>query len=864
VAGVCASGPHRAWLDFDLAGDTEDEMSLLESLRSSEQRSYWRGPYNIKDPLTGIFSEPSVSSGVSVNEQNALTYSAVWASVQRISGDVGSLPLVLYKRVGDGKEPLRDHPTYRLLHDQPNPDMTAVVFRETLQAHLLTWGNAYAEIEWRGDGRPQAFWPIDPSRVTPERNRAGNLYYKVKNYNNADTYLESQDIIHIPGLGFDGTCGYSVIRQARESIGLGMAMERFGGAFFGNGATMGGYLTHTARLSEPAKKNLRESFNARHRGVDRAHNVGILEEGMTYTPLGVPPDDAQFLESRKFQVAEIARWFQIPPHMLGDLERATFSNIEQQQIDYHTGTLRRWLVRWEQEFNRKVVLQSGSQFVEHTIDGLLRGDIESRYQAYAVGRQWGWLSADDVRSKENMNPLPDEAGQIYLVPINMAPADRIDEVIDKQVEPTPAPVVRASGEDMTPAVLAQLEVLRQEHADRIAQLTNAQTADREVTERVLDRLVVESRDGKASVEERAATLAAQATESRQRLDQVQSEWIKAQEAHQAKVEAEQTERARLQAELTRQAELVAALESDVAERTTQLDEAREAHAQAVHVAYEARTAEQLALSEKVVSAADAAAAKEAAREADARVDSAVATASEYAREVGDLKAKRDHAASALLSIQSKLTSTSDELTQIAQTNAERAEALLKLEAELQAAKAAAQLERERADHAKAALEATQARAEAAEGDLIAERNETAARLASVLGSHRSLIAAEVGRLARREAEKARRYQATPEKLRRWLETFATVEAPICVEALLPAVRTHLAWMRSADDPSVVTAQLVKAHLDTFEARLKSAADAESDEFHATLEAVLQRWEADRPTEVADAMLQEGIAYVRAR
>jgi HK97 family phage portal protein len=838
-------------------------------------RSYWSGPITSNSPeLARLWADPPVTSGVAVNEQTALNYSAVWAAVQRISGDVGSLPLVLYKRVGDGKEPLRDHPTYRLLHDQPNPDMTAVVFRETLQAHLLTWGNAYAEIEWRGDGRPNALWPIEPNRVTPERTAGGGLRYKVQGYNKADVYFAPEDMLHIPGLGFDGTCGYSVIQKARESIGLGIAMEKFGGAFFGNGTTFGGILTHSARLSDAARKNIRESFNSKHQGVHRAHNFALLEEGMTYTPLGVPPDDAQFLETRRFQVTEIARWFQIPPHMLADLERATFSNIEQQQIDYYTGTLRRWLVRWEQEINRKLVLQQGTQFVEHVIDGLLRGDIESRYAAYAVGRQWGWLSADDVRSKENLNPLPSDAGKIYLVPINMAPADRINEVIDAQVAPAPAPVVGGGGVRSGDAEIVEKSITalaeQRESVDRILealilreaaiketearlaeagielgrigrQLSVAVTApeadivrlqearmahelatqqlrdqlDKHVTER--DDFVRElsairqsadaDKDARTKAEALAADREQQATTAAQRAEDLRVEWIRAQEAHQVKAleDAQMLEAAR--ADLARAVETTVALEGDVQDRTGQLDDAKAAKAAAEQEADTLRGIAAALATDKAVS--------------DAEKDAAIALA---------LKA--------------------DERALDAQDAARLAGVAL---VEAQAAR----------DAATEALGVTEAQLSVAKGQLKATRDEATTRLASVLGSHRALIADAVGRMARRQAEKARRYQATPEKLRRWLETFATVEAPICVEAILPAVRTHLAWMQSTADPATVTVGIVKAHLDAFEGRLKSAADAEPDEFHATLEAVLQRWEADRPTEVADAILQEGIAYVRA-
>jgi HK97 family phage portal protein len=901
-------------------------MSLLASLRATDERSMSLGQYNIKDPLTGIFSAPSVNAGVNVNEYTALNYSAVWAAVQRISGDVGSLPLVLYKRVGAGKEPLRDHPLYRLLHDQPNPEMTAVVFRETLQAHLLTWGNAYAEIEWRVGGGARALWPISPNRVTPERDAGGRLYYKVQNSNGREVFIEPENMLHIPGLGFDGTCGYSVIRIARESIGLGIATERFGGAFFGNGTTFGGILTHPGRLSDTSRKNIRDSIKAMHGGVDRAHKFGLFEEGMTFTQLGVKPDDAQFLETRKFQVTEIARWFQIPPHMLADLERATFSNIEQQQIDYYTGTLRRWLVRWEQEINRKLVLQSNTQFVEHVIDGLLRGDIESRYAAYAVGRTWGWLSADDVRAKENQNPLPDGSGAIYMVPTNMAPADKIHKLVDAQIKQmeTPAPAPGDSGDSSrTAAVIAELRAQIESlgtHRAAAEQVVDA-LAQREVAIATITAQLDEARKEMVSIqkhidsgvsrttaqadkldemwwkhEDAAARLdAALAAHVRERDDLVreleairdaatadrearqaaevkaqtaiserdalQIEFRHAQEQHHVSVDTERTERARLQAELTRHVDLVSALESDVADRTRQLDDLNDARDVAVKAAEDARDAERAALSDKVVSVTEATAARQAVTEADTRAAAAVEAATEAARQAGEAAAMRDVAVRDLADIRGQLETARTELTQ---TVAERADAVLKLEAELQAAKVALERERQRAEAEAAARADAEAKAGQVERALTAHRQSETERMAAVIGAHRALVADVVGRMVRRQAERARRYQATPEKLRRWLETFATVEEPICVEAMLPAVRTHLAWMRSDVDPATVAADFAKRHLELFAARLRSAADSEGEDFHVTLEAVLQRWEADRPGEVADGILQEGIAHVRAR
>ncbi len=827
-------------------------------------RSYWRGPYNLRDPLTGIFTDPPAAAGVTVNEYTALNYSAVWAAVQRISGDVGSLPLVLYRRTGNGgKEPMREHPLYRLLHDQPNPEMTAVVFRETLQAHLLTWGNAYAEIEWSKGGQARYLWPIAPNRVTPERDSAGSLYYKIQNSNGTEVEIDTGNILHIPGLGYDGTCGYSPIRMARDSIGLGLATERFGGAFFGNGTTFGGILTHPGRLSEPARKQIRESIKAMHGGPDRALKMGIFEEGMTFTQLGVPPDDAQFLETRKFQVTEIARWYQIPPHMLGDLERATFSNIEEQQIDYTTGTLRRWLVRWEQEVNRKLVLQPNLQFVEHNLDGLLRGNIESRYQAYAVGRQWGWLSADDVRAKENMNPLPDNTGAIYLVPQNMAPADRINDIIDAQTEPEPAAEVPFRSTDNRD-VLAQIELLRQEHVDHIARLESATVSSRDAVTGEVSNGIAALRSDMVTAEQARTEAERKASEAGARLEVLQAEFRQAQEKHREQVEAELTERLRLEAELDRQAKLVQTLEADVANRTKLLDGLYEARDLAVQAADQAREAERVALAEKVVSANEAASLREAVVQSEQKLLGYRVQWDKALHEVKLTASERDDALKILNDMRGQLETTSADLVQNVQTASERARALLKLESELEAAKAELAREQQRASAAEEAKTATDVQLVARSQELVAHRQSETDRLSAVLGAHRSLVADAVGRIVRRHVTQARRYQATPEKLRHFLDNFSSAETVICIEALLPTVRAHLKWMMSDADPAEVTASFVKDHLVLFETKLRSAADAEPEDFHGTLEAVLQRWEADRPLEVADKFLQEGVAYIRAR
>lgn len=427
-------------------------------------RSYTIAPLSIQSPeIQRLLGGTPTSSGIPMTEQTALMISAVWDAVQTIAGDIASLPLFLYRRLPNGgKELMPDHPVYRLIHDEPNPEMTSMVFRETLQGHVLLWGNAYAEIERSVLGRPLALWPLTPDRVKPERDRATDrLIYRVWNRNGSEDIFQPEDILHVPGLGYDGTCGYSVIAKARESLALAVAAERFGAQFFGQGARSGGVFTHPNKLSQTAKDNIKSSLKNM-----EPHEYAVLEEGMTLERWTIPPDDAQFLQTRTLQVTEVARWFGIPPHKLADLSRATFSNIEQQEIDYVSKTLRRWLVRWEQEYTRKLVrpLERGIQLVEHNIDGLLRGDIESRYRAYATGRQWGWLSVNEIREKENMNPI--DEGDVYLIPGNMLPADKADEIVPPGSQPpAAAPVPEpASPEDDRDykALTAAVEQLRPE------------------------------------------------------------------------------------------------------------------------------------------------------------------------------------------------------------------------------------------------------------------------------------------------------------------------------------------------------------------------------------------------------------------
>lgn len=404
-------------------------------------RSISLGPFDIKDAaLARHFARPQTTARILVNEATALNFSAVWAAVQLISSSVGALPLLFYKRTAAGKEKFTSHPLYSLLHDEPNPQMTAIVFRETLQAHALLWGNGYAEIQRDEAARPFALWPLEPNRVIPYRERSGELRYTVYGYNTATRELGSDDILHIPGLGWDGICGYSVVAKARESFALGLAAERFGATFFGNGAVATGVLEHPGRLSEDAQKRLKAQLDGY--SGEGAHGTMVLEEGMAWKQMTIPQDDAQFLGSRAFQVNEVARWFNIPPHKIRDLSRATFSNIFEQNIEYVQETLMPWLVRWEQELNRKLIrpLEQKTQFFKHNVGGFLRGNPEQRATFYNVMRNVGAYSANDIRELEDLNGIGPQ-GDVYWMPGNM-----VDAKTPIQWEPAPKPAPPAVAE----------------------------------------------------------------------------------------------------------------------------------------------------------------------------------------------------------------------------------------------------------------------------------------------------------------------------------------------------------------------------------------------------------------------------------
>ena len=362
------------------------------------------------------------NSGVQVDELRALQTSAVYACVKILAETVASLPLHLFKKGKGGKSEMAEqHPLFSCLYEMPNDEMTSFEFREMMMTSLLLWGNAYAR-KIRKNGHVTELWYLKPQLMTVERDtQTGKIKYTYSDDITNQTYEYKPDqIFHVKGLSLDGVTGLSPISQAREAVGLSLATEEYGAKFFGNGARPGGVLEHPGILKDPEK--LRESWNKVYQGTRNSHKVAVLEEGMKYHTIGIAPEDAQFLETRKYQVNEICRIFRVPPHLVGDLERATFSNIEHQSIEFVQHTIRPWLVRWEQAISRSLLDEKERllYFSRFNVDGLMRGDYKSRMEGYAIGRQNGWLSANDIRHLEDLPPIPKEqGGDAYLVNGNM-------------------------------------------------------------------------------------------------------------------------------------------------------------------------------------------------------------------------------------------------------------------------------------------------------------------------------------------------------------------------------------------------------------------------------------------------------------
>lgn len=382
-------------------------LSKIFQSRASPQNNLFGSTYS--------FFFGGTTSGKTVNERTAMQTTAVYACVRILAETIASLPLHLYKYTDNGKQKAVEHNLYTMLHDEPNAEMTSFVFRETLMSHLLLWGNAYAQIIRDGRGNVLSLYPLLPDRVTVDRTSTGELFYEYRK-DTGSVILRNREVLHIPGLGFDGLVGYSPIAMAKNAIGMALATEEYGARFFANGANPGGVLEHPGVVKDPAK--IRESWNAVYQGTGNAHRIAVLEEGMKFQSIGIPPEQAQFLETRKFQTEEICRIFRVPPHLVANLDKATFSNIEHQSISFIDNTIMPWVTRIEQSMKKALLSENDKKeyFIKFNLNGRLRGDAGSRAQFYQIMRQNGVMSANDIRELEEMNMIPnEEGGDKYLV-----------------------------------------------------------------------------------------------------------------------------------------------------------------------------------------------------------------------------------------------------------------------------------------------------------------------------------------------------------------------------------------------------------------------------------------------------------------
>lgn len=376
-----------------------------------------------KDFNRFFYGGKSSTSGVNINEDTAMRFSAVFACVRVLSETIAAMPIKVYKRrPNGGRDIAYNHPLYRILHDEPNEEMTAFKLQETMQSHLVLSGNAYAYKEIDGRGRVKSLKLLNWENIMPERNKkTGKIEYIFDDNGNKIT-LNYDEIFHISGLGFDGIKGYSPITLAMDAVGLGMAAEQFASYFYSNGANVGGFIELPQAVKD--KEELKNEFTQKFTGLGKSHKVIFLENGMKFQKLVMPLNEAQFIETRKFQIQEIARIYRMPLHLIQDLERATFSNIEHQDLGFIKHTMFPWVVRWEQEINHRLFTSFERQqgyYAEFSMDALLRGDAKSRAEVLHIKRQDGIINANEWRELDNQNPQPDELGDTYFINSTMIP-----------------------------------------------------------------------------------------------------------------------------------------------------------------------------------------------------------------------------------------------------------------------------------------------------------------------------------------------------------------------------------------------------------------------------------------------------------
>ncbi|QKE74761.1 phage portal protein [Arthrobacter citreus] len=386
--------------------------------------------------LYDLWTGGKTASGQSVNEFRAMQQATVYACQRIIGETIASLECRVYKKSSNGSKELAvKHPLWSVVHHKPNTEIPAFNFWETMVHHLLSYGNAYAEIVRDGNGKIVELWPLLPDQTTLERNPKTLMlcYRTIIPTTNEQVVLPFEKVLHIAGLGYDGRQGYSPIQLMRETLGLTLSLEEYGARYFGNGAKPGGVIEHPGNLSEPAQNNLRSSWNEMHEGLSNSHRIAILEEGMKYHQLGLAPEDSQFLESRSFQKREIAQIYRVPPHMIGDLEKASFASMEQQSLEFVQNCIRPWLERIEQAIRFKCIadIEMDKIIVEFNVNSILRGDSKTRNEVLQIKRQNGVITANEWREAEGDNPSDDEAADKLLVNSAMVAVNAVINPIDQ-------------------------------------------------------------------------------------------------------------------------------------------------------------------------------------------------------------------------------------------------------------------------------------------------------------------------------------------------------------------------------------------------------------------------------------------------
>jgi HK97 family phage portal protein len=802
------------------------------------------------------------TAGISVSEESALRFSPVWAGVSILSRDIAKLPLVLFKNLPNGgKERYTTHPLYRVLHDEANPEMSSFKFRETMQALTILWGNSFAEIVRDEAGRVRGLYPIVPHRVSVLRDdRSGQLVYRVQEPSGRQSLIAPRNMLHLSALSLDGIMGQAITHLGSESIGLGIAVEKFGGSFFGNGATFGGVVEFPQTMTAEKRKEVREAIEAVHQGVERAHKILVLAGGAKFTERGTPPDHAQFLETRQFQVNEVARWLTMPPHKLGDLENAHFTNIEEEEIGYHQNTLAGWLQMWEQELRRKLIapLEYSQQTIAHVMQGVMRGNSTQRADFYTKMFMLGALSPNDILRLEDMNPIG-PAGDVHMAPLNMIPLERYDEYITATLAAkTPPKELTGGSKDAVEPEDRDVAALRQE----IAVL--AQRADQHTA------AVATLSEHIATTTGEALTLKMEVTRQQELAEAARTELAVKQallERTERDLSEERAARAALDSAAVAQAAAVATLEAakatldeqrsilvatltqreqELQDRTAAVQAAEERYAAATSAAAFERTAADAALTE----------ARQAREDSQAALEAAHAAVAEAQRAQAQLESDLDTRAATLAAAERRV----QELTTLHDEERAARDAAQAVVAERDAAVTEAQ-------RAQAAAEATAAQLEDVLGTTRAAAATLEARVeadrqwrASMVMAIRDALEDAFGRMARTEVERARKRSSNPETLRRWADSFYDEHGrDACAGILRPAVKAYLAWSRSSEDPKAVARRFADEYCDYSSQRLTSLADGMvGEEFQTTLQRMLGSWEHERPQQVAEQVVTNAL------